>query len=76
LSPSDKGIEIVGVVEPGKYEYIGEDPKLVVFLPIGQNGTGLTTVVARTSLPAKQATELLRKTVLDLDPDLTTFNAA
>jgi ABC-type antimicrobial peptide transport system permease subunit len=72
---SDQGVEIVGVVETGKYEYIGEDPKPAVFLPITQTGTTWTTLVARTSLPAQQATELLRKTVLDLDPDLTIFNA-
>ncbi len=47
-----------------------------MFLPIAQAGPGLpwTTLVARTPLPAQQATELLRKTVLDLDPDLTLFN--
>jgi predicted permease len=74
-NPSDQGIEIVGVVETGKYEYIGEDPKPAVFLPITQTGTTWTTLVARTSLPAQQANELLRKTVLDLNPDLTLFNA-
>jgi len=72
--PADKGIEIVGVVETGKYEYMGEDPKPVVFLPIAQTGTAWTTVVARTSLPTQQASELLGKTVLDLDPDLTLFD--
>jgi predicted permease len=72
--PADPGLEIVGVVETGKYEYIGEDPHPAVFLPIAQTGTGWTTLVARTSLPAQQATEILRKTVLDLDPELTLFN--
>jgi predicted permease len=73
-NPSDKGVEIVGVVETGKYEYIGEDPHPAVFLPIAQTGTAWTTLVARTHLPAPQATELLRKTVLDMDQDLTLFN--
>jgi predicted permease len=72
---SDKGVEIVGVVETGKYDYIGEDPQPVVFLPIAQTGTAWTTLIARTRLPTQQATELLRKSVLDLDPDLTVFNA-
>lgn len=72
---SDKGVEIVGVVETGKYDYIGEDPQPVVFLPIAQTGTGWTTLIARTRLPTQQAIELLRKSVLDLDPDLTVFNA-
>lgn len=75
LPGHDNGFEIVGVVETGKYESLGEDPKPAVFLPIAQTATGWTTLVARTSLPAQQATEMLRKTVLDLDPELTIFNA-
>jgi len=71
----DHVVQIVGVVETGKYEYLGEDPHPAVFLPIAQTGTGWTTLVARTPLPAQAATELLRKTVLGLDPELTIFNA-
>lgn len=70
----DNGFEIIGVVETGKYESLGEDPHPAVFLPIAQTGTGWTTLLARTSLPAQQATEMLRKAVLDLDPQLTLFN--
>ena len=75
LDNADKGVEVVGVVETGKYEYIGEDPHPALFLPIEQTGTAWTTVVARTSLSPPAATEMLRKAVLDLDPDLTIFNA-
>lgn len=71
---ADPGVEIVGVVETGKYEYLGEDPHPAIFLPIAQTETGWTTLVARTRLPAQAATELLRKTVLDLNPDLALFN--
>ncbi len=70
----DNGFEIIGVVETGKYESLGEDPHPAVFLPIAQTGTGWTTLIARTSLPTQQATEMLRKAVLDLDPQLTLFN--
>lgn len=72
----DQKLEIIGVVETGKYEYLGEDPHQAMFLPIAQTGPGtkLTTLVARTPLPAQQATDLLRKVVLDLDPALTLFN--
>jgi predicted lysophospholipase L1 biosynthesis ABC-type transport system permease subunit len=70
----DQGVEIVGVVETGKYESLGEDPHPAVFLPIAQTGTTWTTLVARTRLPAQQATDLLSKAVLDLDPELTLFN--
>jgi predicted permease len=74
VNPSDKGVEVVGIVEDGKYEYLGEDPHPAVFLPIAQTGTRWTTLVARTRLPAPTATLLLRKAVLDLDPELTLFN--
>ncbi len=75
LNAADKGVEIVGVVETGQYEYLGEDPKPVVYLPIAQTGTDWTTLVARTRLPAHTATELLRKTALDLNPELSFSNA-
>jgi predicted permease len=74
LRLGDKAVEIIGVVETGKYESLGEDPHPAVFLPVAQTGTGWTTLVARTSLPSQQATNLLRKAVLDLDPELTLFN--
>ncbi|HEY3454904.1 MAG TPA: ABC transporter permease, partial [Bryobacteraceae bacterium] len=70
-----KEVMVAGVVETGKYEYLGEDPHPAVFLPLTQSGLSWTTLVARTPLRAEEATELLRKTVLDLDPDLTIFNA-
>lgn len=70
---SDK-IKIIGVVETGKYEFLGEDPHPAVFRPIAQTGTKWTTLVARTSLPTEQVVRLLRKTVLDLDPQTTFFN--
>jgi predicted permease len=68
-------VQIVGVVETGKYESLGEDPYAAIFVPLAQSGLRWTTLVARTLLPAQTATELLRKTVLDLDPELTIFNA-
>lgn len=76
MDPSDRGIEIVGVVETGKYESIGEDPHPAVFLPVAQTGTGWTTLIARSSLPPNQVIEMLRRTVLDLDPELTLFRVA
>ncbi len=74
LDRADKGVEIVGVVGTGQYEYLGEAAHPAVFLPIAQTGTDWTTLVARTRLPAQQATDLLRKTVLDLNPELSFSN--
>ncbi len=69
--PADKGYQIVGMVKTGKYESLGEDPRPAVFRPIAQTSVDWTTLIARSSLPAQTATELLRKTVLDLNPELT-----
>jgi len=74
-NPSDPGMEIAGVVEDGKYEYLAEAPHPVVYMPLAFTGGQVTTVVARSSLPPRQVTELLRKTVLDLDPELTLVSA-
>jgi predicted permease len=74
-NPSDPGIEIVGVVEDGKYEYLSEAPHPVLYMPLAFTGGQFTTLVARSGLPAAQVTELLRKTVLDLDPELTLVSA-
>jgi predicted permease len=74
MDPADPGIEIAGLVETGKYESIGEDPKPAAFVPIEQNGTAETTLVARTSWPADQTVALLRKTILDLNPELTLYS--
>jgi predicted permease len=68
-------LEIVGIVEDGKYQSLGEDPRPAVFVPMTQATTGWTTLVARSSLPASTVASLLRKTVLDLDPEITLFNA-
>jgi ABC-type antimicrobial peptide transport system permease subunit len=75
MDPSDKGLNIVGVVETGKYEYLGEDPHPAVFLPIQQTGIAWTTLVGRGPLPPRVATNLLRKAVLDLNPELSISNA-
>ncbi len=71
---SDRGVEIVGVAETGKYGSIGEDPQPALFLPVAQSETSLTTLIARSSLDPETATESLRKAVLNLDPQLTLFN--
>jgi predicted permease len=68
-------IVVVGVVEDGKYESLGEAPAAAVFLPMSQRVNRWTTIVARTRMPSGNATELLRKAVMDLDSGITVFNA-
>jgi predicted permease len=76
VSAAGSGIEIVGVVEDGKYRSLGEDRQPAVFVPVTQQENRWTTLVARTPLAPGLALALLRGTVLNLDPEITTFNAA
>lgn len=75
LDPADKGLNIVGVVETGKYEYLGEDPHPAVFEPLQQTGIAWATLVGRGPLPPQVAAGLLRKAVLDVNPELSVSNA-
>lgn len=74
-NPSAPGIEIIGMVEDGKYEYLAEPPHPVVFLPLAFTASQFTTLVARSAMGTEQVTDLLRKTVFDLDPQLTVVSA-
>ena len=63
-------VEIVGVVEDGKYVSLNDDPKPVVFWPARQAYNSATTVVARSPLSAEQVVRMIERTVHDLDPDV------
>jgi macrolide transport system ATP-binding/permease protein len=72
--PAGNTIEIVGVVEDGKYQSLGEDPTPAVYSPMAQRYNGWTTLVVRSSLPPERTVQLIRTAMLDLDPALTLFN--
>jgi hypothetical protein len=66
--------EIVGVAEDGKYRSLGEKPIAAVFRSI-QVWSPATTVVARSSMPEQEVVNLLRRSVLELDPAISIFGA-
>ncbi len=69
-------IEIVGVAEDGKYRSLSEGPTPVVFSPMFQTPQGFTTtIVARSPLPDTQLLDLLRRTVLEMDPSMAIYDA-
>jgi predicted permease len=76
LGPNEKApvLSIVGVVEAGKYDSLGEDPDLAVFVPVAQQYNGWTTLVARTSLQQREALPELRRAVSEMDSDMPLFN--
>jgi predicted permease len=67
-------IEIVGVVENGKYDSLGEEPKPAIFLSLTRVYYPGTTLVARTRLAPSEALRELRRTLLDMDPNLSIYS--
>lgn len=63
-------VEIVGVVEDGKYETLTEAPKAALFLPILQNYSSTIVLMARSKRPESELAAEMRKTVGGLDPQL------
>jgi predicted permease len=74
FNPTGEPIEIVGIVEGGKYQTVTEQEQLAVFRPLGQSYNSTSTLVARTPLPGDEALALLRRTLEELDPDLILFD--
>jgi predicted permease len=73
--PDGARIQVVGLVDDGKYETLTEDPKLVMFLPILQSPSDQAILVvraggARTSDDPSQLAAALRSTVRGLDAGL------
>jgi predicted permease len=63
-------VEVVGVVEDGKYVTLAEAQRLAVFRPILQEPNGTSVLVARSPIPAAELAFQLRQTVAALDPRL------
>ncbi len=63
-------VEVVGMVEDGKYESLTESQVPVVFWPILQNYNATTTLEVRSSIPAAQMVGEMRQTIARLDPEL------
>jgi predicted permease len=70
---SGEWTEIIGIVEDGKYQSLGEAPRPAVFYPLDQRYISTTTIVARTALQKDEALGALRETVRTVDPSLSLF---
>jgi len=68
-------IEIVGVVEDGKYQSLTEEPRAAVFEPILQTYNATTTVLVRSALPPDQVVSAMRHAVAAIDPSLPLYGA-
>jgi predicted permease len=66
-------VQVVGVVEDGKYLSLTEDPQPAVFLPILQSPISETWVVVRSGLDPERLAEAMRTTLHGLDPALPVY---
>jgi predicted permease len=66
-------IQVVGVVEDGKYGNMTEDPKLAVFLPILQSPAPEAWIVVRSNADPQQLAGAIKIRLLALDKGLPLF---
>jgi predicted permease len=69
----DESIQIVGVVEDGKYETLTESPKATVFFPILQNYSSSVVLMARSRRPESELAAEMRQSMARLDPHLAVY---
>ena len=62
--------EIVGVVGDSTYAELGEAPRPVAYLPVGQNHESSMTLYVRVSLPPASVIASLRREIQQLEPNL------
>ena len=76
--PDGTRIEVVGVVEEGKYKTLTEDPQPAMFFPILQSPSSATWLVVRSNRDPRQLATAVRGTLRGLDSGLpfhlTTWN--
>jgi predicted permease len=63
-------VQVVGIVEDGKYLSLTEDPRPAMFLPFLQSPSSWTTLVARSDRDPRQLASAIRSTLRDLDAGL------
>jgi predicted permease len=71
--PNNQPLEVVGVVEDGKYSYLTEPPTPVIFFPILRRYTTEAVLIARSSRPTADVAAELRGLLRGLDPRIPVY---
>jgi predicted permease len=66
-------VQVVGIVEDGKYLNLVEDPQMAVFLPVLQSPTSETWLVVRANRDPEQLAPAIRATLRGLDSGLPVY---
>jgi len=72
-TPDGARVQVVGIVEDGKYNSLTENPRPVMFLPILQSPSSSTWLVIRSSRDPQQLALAMRNKLRDLDAGLPFF---
>jgi ABC-type antimicrobial peptide transport system permease subunit len=71
--PDGTRLQVIGIVEDGKYDHVAEDPQPAMFLPILQARTSSTWIVVRSEFDSRQLSSLIRKALGILDSSLPVY---
>jgi predicted permease len=74
-SPDSKPMQIVGVVEDGKYFSLTESRQTAFWTPLEVSYSATASLVARTPLNSNEAVRLIRGAVRELDPNVALYGA-
>jgi putative ABC transport system permease protein len=72
--PDSYWIEVVGVANTGKYQFLFENPQPYVYVPIAQAYTGLRVLQVRASMPAAALASVVEREIRGLEPDLPLYD--
>ena len=72
-TPDGTRVQVVGIVEDGKYNSLTENPRPVMFLPILQSPSSSTWLVIRSSRDPQQLALAMRNKLRDVDAGLPFF---
>jgi predicted permease len=63
-------IQVVGVVENGKYASLTEDPQPAMFLPVKQSPSSPTNLIVRSNRDPQELATAIKSTLRELDPGM------
>jgi len=72
--PDSQWIEVVGVANTGKYQFLFEDPQPYLYLPIAQAYTGLRVLQVRASIPPAALAPVVEREIRGLEPHLPLYD--
>jgi predicted permease len=67
-------VEVVGVVQNGKYQNVGEPPRGAIFRPVAQTAPVTATVAIRTPGSPIELARAVRQVIREVDPDVAVYD--